>query len=392
MLLERSERPDEPRVDLIDSARALERWRGPWDELAVAAGLPYCSPHWMLSWWEHAAPAGAELRAAVATQGDELLGLAPFFVHHGRGDLAVYRLLGAGKSMPIDPLAKQGWEGRLAPGFAQLLREGWPHPDVVTFDGVPTTSPWPDMLRREWPQSNEPWMHRDVRRPAPTVDTADKSYDEWFASKTRNFRQQMRRAQRQLTQRGAVTRLVTDRAELEPKLESFARLHYRRWVQRGGSNALNPRIEAMLRTAGTALLAQGRFQLWIIEVDGRDVSSHLFVRAGGELSYWLGGFDDEWAAMHPSMVTILAAVEHACATGVERVNLGAGGRPYKYRFADAADVLEWITLVPHKARYPVTRLQLLPRQVTQALSKRLSPETKLRLKSALANRRRPPTP
>ena len=387
-MLEQSERPDEPRLDLLVSARALEPWRAAWDELAVAAGLPYCGPDWMLSWWEHAAPSGAELRVALAARRGELLGLAPFFVEHRRGDLAVYRLLGSGKSMPIELLAKPGWEGRLAPAFAQLLREGRPHPDVITFEGVPTTSPWPDMLRREWPQANEPWMHKDVRRPAPTVDTTEQDFDKWFGSKTRNFRQQMRRAQRQLAQKGASTRLITDPSELDGKLESFARLHYQRWVDRGGSNALNPRIEAMLRAAGPALLPEGRFQLWTIEADGRDVSSHLFVRAGGELSYWLGGFDDDWASMHPSMVTILAAVERACTTGVSRVNLGAGGRPYKYRFADAADALEWITLAPHKARYPVTRLQLLPRQVGHAVSKRLSPEAKLRLKSVLASRRK----
>ena len=392
MLIERSTRPDEPRLEVISSTRDLERWHGAWDHLAIEGGLPYCSPHWMLPWWRNAAPRGAELRILVASKGDELLGLAPFFVHHGRGDLAAYRLLGTGKSMPIEPLAKRGWEGRLAPGFAQLLREGWPHPDVLTFDGIPMTSPWPDMLRREWSQTNEPWMHKDVARPAPTVDVAGKTYDEWFGSKTRNFRQQMRRAQRQLQQKGAVTRLISDVEELQPKLASFARLHHGRWATRGGSNALNPRVEAMLFEAGRAMMARDRFQLWTIEVGGRDISSHIFVRAGGELSYWLGGFDDEWAATHPSMLTILAAVEHACATGVERVNLGAGGRPYKYRFADAADSLEWITIAPRNARYPVTRLQLLPRQVGHAVSKHLSPEAKLRLKTALSTRRRRSAP
>lgn len=388
MLLERSEGPEEPRLDLVTSARGLEPWLEAWDDLAVRSGLPYCSPVWMLSWWEHAAPAEAELRVVVAARGNELLGIAPFFVHSGRGDLARYKLLGAGKSMPIEPLARQGWEGRLAPGFAQLLREAWPHPDVISFDGVPSTSPWPDMLRREWPHPSDPWMHKDVVRPAPTVDVQGKSYEEWFGSKTRNFRQQMRRAQRQLVNKGATIRLVDDAEQLESKLQSFARLHYARWEDRGGSNALNPRIEAMLLDAGRVLVPEGRFQLWVAEVEGLDVSSHLFVRAGGELSYWLGGFDDEWAQMHPSMLTILAAVEHACDTGAERVNLGAGGRPYKYRFADSADSLEWVTLVPHKPRYPVTRLQLLPRQVGHAVSKRLSPETKVKLKSALASRRR----
>lgn len=380
-----------PRFELVISAEGLERWRNGWDALATASGLPYCSPDWMMSWWHNAAPQGAELRVAIAAAGDELLGVAPFFLHYGRGDLAIYRLLGSGKSMPMEILARRGWERRLAPAFARLLREGWPRPDVVSFDGISATSPWPDMLRREWPMSPEPWMYRDVSRPSPTVDVGGKSYDEWFGSKTSNFRQQMRRAQRQLVKRGAVTRLVTDVDELKPKLDEFARLHHLRWVGRGGSNALNRRIEAMLLDAGRRMMDSQRFQLWTIEVDGKDISSHLFVRAGGELSYWLGGFDDEWASTHPAMVTILAAIEHACTTGVQRVNLGAGGRPYKYRFSDGADTLDWVTIAPHKPRYPITRLQLFPRQVGHAIAKHLSPETKLRVKSALSSRRRPPS-
>jgi CelD/BcsL family acetyltransferase involved in cellulose biosynthesis len=343
----------------------------------------------MISWWRNAAPKGAELRVAIAAAGDELLGLAPFFVHYGRGDLVIYRLLGSGKSMPMEILAREGWERNLAPRFAHLLRDGWPRPDVVSFDGISTWSAWPEMLTKEWPQSQEPWLHRDVSRPSPTVHVGGKSYDQWFESKTRNFRQQMRRAQRQLEKRGAVTRLVTDPAELKPKLDEFARLHHQRWVDRGGSNALNRKIEAMLLDAGREMMSSERFQLWTIEVDGKDISSHLFVRAGNELAYWLGGFDDEWASTHPAMVTILAAIEHACETGIQRVNLGAGGRPYKYRFSDAVDTLDWITIAPHKPRYPVTRLQLLPRQVGHAVARRLSPETKQRVKNALGSRRRP---
>ena len=388
MLAERAEL--EPRFQMVVSPLALRKWHGGWDALAVAAGLPYCSPDWMMSWWENAAPSGSELRVAVATDGEELVGIAPFFLKHRRGDLATYRLLGSGKSMPIEPLAKKGWEQRLSAGFARLLWEGWPRPDVITFEGISVTSHWPELFRREWPESHEPWKYTDISRPSPIVTLADRTFEDWFASKTKNFRQQMRRSQRQLEKKGAVSRLVTGVDELDTRLQSFARLHHQRWEGRGGSNALNPSIETMLRDAGRKMIDAGRFQLWTIEVDGRDISSHLFLRAGDELSYWLGGFDSEWGSHHPSMVSILAAIEHGFETGVKRVNLGAGGRPYKYRFSDGADTLDWVTLAPHKARYPVTRLQLLPRQVGRAVSNHLSPETRSRLKSVLKTSRRSP--
>ena len=378
----------EPRLELVVSPLALRRWHKDWDSLAAASGLPYCSPDWMLSWWENAAPEGSELRVAIAHDGTSLLGIAPFFLKYRRGDLATLRLLGSGKSMPIEPIAKDGWVERLGPQFARLLNDAWPRPDVITFEGVSVTSPWPDLFVSEWPGTARPWKYTDVSRPSPFVTTTT-NYEEWFSSKTKNFRQQMRRSQRQLEKKGAVTRLVTDASELDRKLQSFSRLHYLRWDERGGSNALNKNIEAMLLDAGKKMIGDGRFQLWTIEVDGEDISSHLFIRAGHELAYWLGGFDPEWSSHHPSLVTILAAIEHAFSSGVKRVNLGAGGRPYKYRFSDDADTLEWLTLAPHKGRYPVTRLQLLPRQVGHAVSNHLSPEARHKLKTLIRSGRRP---
>ena len=387
MLVERVEQ--EPRLELVVSPLVLRRWHSDWDALAQASGLPYCSPDWMMSWWANAAPAGSELRVAVAHDGQELLGIAPFFVKYRRGDVATFRLLGSGKSMPIEPLAKPGWERRLAPEFARLLCDAWPRPDVLTFEGISVNSPWPELFRTEWPGTQSPWRYRDISRPSPFVTTANGTFEEWFSSKTKNFRQQMRRSQRQLESKGGVSRLITDPSELNAKLESFARLHHERWDQRGGSNALNPSIEAMLREAGRKMIGSERFQLWTIEVDGRDISSHLFIRAGGELAYWLGGFDSAWASHHPSMISILHAIQHGFSTGVKRVNLGAGGRPYKYRFSDDADTLDWLTLAPHKARYPVTRLQLLPRQVGRAVSNHLSAETRSKLKTLMQSSRRP---
>ena len=384
-MVERTEQT--PRFELVVSPLILRRWFRGWDELAVASGLPYCSPDWMMSWWDNAAPEGSELRVAIAHDGQELLGIAPFFIKYRRGDIATMRLLGSGKSMPIEPLAKAGWAERLAPEFARILCDAWPLPDVITFEGISVTSPWPDLLRKEWPGSQRPWRYNDVSRPSPFVTTRG-SFDDWFASKTKNFRQQMRRAQRQLEKKGAVSRLITDVSELDDKLDSFARLHHQRWDKRGGSNALNSNMEAMLNDAGRKMIDKGRFQLWTIEAEGRDISSHLFIRAGDELAYWLGGFDAEWASHHPSMVGILSVVEHAFSTGVKRVNLGAGGRPYKYRFSDDADTLDWLTLAPHKGRYPVTRLQLLPRQVGRAVSNHLSPEARIKLKSLVRSSRR----
>ena len=51
--------------ELIRDVDALDEWRGQWDELAVDAGRPFCSPGWMLAWWSDAAPARSEIAVVI---------------------------------------------------------------------------------------------------------------------------------------------------------------------------------------------------------------------------------------------------------------------------------------------------------------------------------------
>jgi len=81
-------------------------------------------------------------------------------------------------------------------------------------------------------------------------------------------------------------------------------------------------------------------------VEGASISAHLFARAGGTCAYWLGGFDDRWAACRPSVQVLVAAIEAAIESGDEWFELGPGAQQYKYRFADSEESVEWLTLRP----------------------------------------------
>ena len=142
----------------------------------------------------------------------------------------------------------------------------------------------------------------------------------------------------------------------------------------------------MLRDASRELLSSHRFRLWSIEVDGRTISSHIFVGAGGHVSYWLGGFDDAWAEQQPAMQSLLSAIEHAWAVGNEVVDFGHGAQPYKYRFADGDTSVTWMTVVPHNGRYLRSRLHLLPKQSFRDVSNRLPDSYKERLRKVVGGR------
>jgi CelD/BcsL family acetyltransferase involved in cellulose biosynthesis len=221
--------------------------------------------------------------------------------------------------------------------------------------------------------------------PAPVLELGARSgstYEDWFGGRSRNFRQQMRRDRRRLEEEGARFRMTSDVEDLERDVGRFAELHHGRWRGRGGSGSFTPRVHRALVEVGRRLLPSGRFRLWNLETASAPVASHLFLAAGGEVSYWLGGFDERWSSLRPSLQTILVAIEDAWRRGERRMDLGAGGQPYKYRFAESDDVVVWTHVVPPGRRSLVARSLLAVRRGRRELSARLPDRARTAIRAA----------
>ena len=354
--------------------------RSDWSALAKSCARPFCEPAWMLGWWKHVAPAGARLAVISVRDGDRLIGLAPlFFKPQERGPLR-FRSLGVGTFLRAEPLSQKGREAEVAEAIASGSREIARQPGLFSFEGVPTSSAWPELLRGAWTVDKPSRLFVEWAIPAPVLSLHGRTFDEWFSEKSSNFRQQMRRGRRKLEGSGARFRMSTTVDELERDLKAFSTLHHARWDERGGSQALTPEVEKMLSDAGRAMLSDGGFRLWSLEIGDQIVSSHLLLAAGGEVSYWLGGFDERWSASKPSMQVLLAAIEHAWKNGDSRVDLGGGGQDYKYRFTDDREMLRWCTVVPSGLRSQATRVALSTVRMRRKLVARLGPGTQARVR------------
>lgn len=379
------------RARTIDRVTELDSIVSQWDALAVEASEPFCSPAWMLAWWRNVAPADAALRAVVVLDGRELVGIAPMFARRGASGLARYALLASPMSLRAAPLARRGREQEAAAAIAQALAAASPHPDVVTFAGIGSSSSWPSLLQGAWPGPRRPQLFREQAVPAPYVSLEGRSFDEWFASKSPNFRQQIRRRRRQLEAAGAVFRLATT-DEVVRDLRAFAALHHARWRPRGGSGVLDQNVERMLEDVAPVLAANGRMRVFVIDVAGRPISVQIFVGTGGEFSYWLGGFDAAWSAQQPSLQGLVAAIEHAFHAGDGVLDLGGGGPPYKYRLAKEEVLLEWSTLVLPGARFLLARGAVATRKTRRSISKRIPRGTRHRLRRVRSALRRTDRP
>lgn len=366
------------RAELITDLAGLEPIRVGWDALAEQLGRPFSSPAWTLAWWRNAAPTGADLRVVAVVDGDTVAGIAPFFAEGRR-----YRLLASDASLGVEPLAVPSAEREAIQLTATALSGAEPPPDIVELSGIGSGSPWPRLLHETWPGRRRPVLRRELSLPLPVLEPGGRTYEEWFASKSSSFRHQSRRLRRRLVDEGGQFRLAAGGEELAQGLEAFAALHHARWRSRGGSGVLTPGVEAMLPEAARELADQGRLRLWLTEVEGQVIGADVWLAAGGEVSQWLGGFDDAWAHANVSLLSMLAAIEDCFQRGDRRIDLGGGRAELKSRVAESEDALEHYLLLPRGARRPLVSASLLPGRLRRSVAGRLSPQAKTRLKRLL---------
>src|SRR5579883_2391274 len=163
-----------------------------WDRLAQDQGRPFSSPAWILPWWQCvAAPAGRRLRTVLVTDGADVVAVFPVFVQRTRTGLNHYRLLASEMSAGAEPLVRGASLAEVAPLALEQLLASDPALDVLQLEGVRAETGWDDVVRRCWPGPS-PWIDLVRGDPAPYVDFAGATFDDWLASKSTGFRKQMR--------------------------------------------------------------------------------------------------------------------------------------------------------------------------------------------------------
>jgi CelD/BcsL family acetyltransferase involved in cellulose biosynthesis len=363
---------------VTDPARAAEA-AGPWDALAVAAGRPYCAPAWMLAWWRHMAPADARLRVVLVHDGDELAGVLPLQLASERARVPELRMLTAGFTARVEPLAAAGREAEVARSAAAALARL--DPGALVLEGLPGGSPWPELLTAAWPGRGA-WLHEDFTMSIPLARPGTGGAEAWMKGRSRNFRKESGRVLRRIEEAGGAIRR-TDGADARA-VDAALRMYRARWEDRGGGARTGDAATAMLRDAGAELAAGGRCDIWLLEAGEETVGAEVFVRAGAESAAWGGGFLPEWARFAPSVTLMLEAIRHGADEGVERVDLGEGEQPYKRRFTDDVELLRWTTLFPRGRHYARARARVLPRHVrwwARVRAERLPPGVQDRLRA-----------
>ncbi|MBX6366058.1 MAG: GNAT family N-acetyltransferase, partial [Gemmatimonadetes bacterium] len=285
-------RRDEPlRADVLSETAALERLVPDWRALLERCpwATPFQSPEWQLAWWRQFGNDG--LRAVAVRRGDELVGLAPFFVYGFPGEPRRLGLLADGVSdyqdVLLEPRCAQAAR-RLVLARIAALRGEW---DVCELNELRPGSP---LLAPELPATLPPGLRAEtaplgICMSLPTPATAAALH----ARLSSRFRRRLRRADEAVRAAGRADVVMADAATFAELMDALIRLHTRRWTERGepGGVLADPRIQRFLRAAAAGLLEHGRLRLYALRLDGAPIAALLGFADASRLYCYLTGLD-----------------------------------------------------------------------------------------------------
>ena len=335
----------------LEPIHDLASVREEWTALAERAANLFATWEWADSWLR---VYGEDRPLQVTACRDEqglLVGLLPLYLA-SRRPVRTLRFIGHGPADQLGPICAPEDRADVARALLRLLRERRRDWDLLLADRLAPDEGWAGMLGgRE--------VHREE---SPTLLIAGRTFDEFLASRSRNFREQVRRRDRKLRREHEVELRLSDAARLDADLDTLFRLHEARWSE-GESEALTGARERFHRDFARRALERGWLRLWLLEADGEPRAAWYGFRFAQMDWYYQSGRDPEWERQSVGFVLLSHTIRQAFDDGMLEYRLLRGGEDYKGRFASDDRGLETLAL----PRGAIGRAALLAARVARSV-------------------------
>jgi len=304
--------------------------------------------------WERHLGKGRPLALYGCRRADgELAAVLPLYVFSIMS-LRLLRFVGHGPADQLGPICSSADRAAVARALVQLVRTRPSGARALLAERVPGEEDWAQRLGAT----------RLRRESSPVLDIAGRSWDEFLASRSRNFREQARRRERKLQREHRLTfRITTEPAQLDEDFDIFVRLHGLRW---GEQSAFAGARESFHREFAHLALERGWLRLWLLEIDGVPVSAWYGFRFGGVDSYYNAGRDPAWDPHSVGFILLTRTIRAAFEDGMTQYRFLLGDEAYKDRFMDRDPGLDTMLMGP----WPLVRAAALAATGARALPPR----------------------
>lgn len=315
----------------IEPIESLEAARADWDRLAEASGNPFLTWEWAAAWWD--AYGDGELRLFRCCRPDgEVAAVLPMY-RARTGPLRVLRFVGHGPADVQGPICAPADVPAAAAALLRLLEEPAGRCDVLLAERTPVPHRMDELL-------GGTVIDTDANPELRVTVT----WEEFVASGSRNFRDQVRRRERKLFREHAASfRLSDDPERLDDDMTTLFRLHAERWDGES-TTAFAPARERLHRDFARRALERGWLRLWLLEIDGQAVAAWYGFRYGGAEWYYQSGRDPAWERSSVGFVLMAHTIRSALEDGLRVYHLLRGDESYKSRFANADEGLQTVAV------------------------------------------------
>lgn len=331
------------RVYELNQLGQLAPLRDAWHrQLAQTPGYSFFqTPEWLeTAWSNYRLP--QKLRVVVVERDDEPIGIVPFCVRVEERKMGRLRVL----TYPLDDWGTFYGAISADPSFAlnAAIRHvaetprDWDFIDLRWVDdGGPELMAAGEALRAAG------YSFRARPRMEVRICRLTAGWDAYVASRSRNWRREMRRHHEQLEETGGEVKLVRYRpaagrgteAEHLDVYDVCERIAANSWQAEAESRSTlcSPRVRETLRRLHVQAGELGMLDVNILTVGGRPVAYNYNYLADGRILGLRCGFDQTAGLENCGKLLLFKMLEDAAVRGDTEYNFGPGRQPYKDRFA-----------------------------------------------------------
>ena len=328
-------------ADLITELKAIEPFEDRWRELAELRGNAFITPEWFRAWWDHRPASIEPLLVAVRHSDGSLAGVVPFVLDAQRRPRAI-RFAGATWGDRFGLAARLEDESEVAAAAIAAIQEKHLDRYMFDLDHVDVDAAWWRELQRS---SGKRFARVEQQRfEVPYVALEGLDWDAYLATRSRNFRQQLRQRERRLSDGHAVTFRAATAETLELDLAHLFSLHDRRWAEQGTTALKTPGVAGFLRAFAVAASERGWLRLRLLEIDEVPAAAFLGWRVGDVYAFYQSGFDPAWASGSVGTLLMADTLRSAIEEGATEFDMLLGNEPYKKRFTNASREVQTVLL------------------------------------------------
>jgi CelD/BcsL family acetyltransferase involved in cellulose biosynthesis len=314
----------------VERFLALER---EWNDLLKRSKMDtiFLTWQWQKTWWDFFSQE-AQLSIVTVRDGEELIGLAPFYFLPPDERPKTLRLIGGVEvSDYLDIVVASGCEQKVYTALWEFLMHHHDNPwEIIDLHNLPAASPTRKTLPNLARETRGVQVTMEIEDVCPVINLPS-SWDDYLGLLNKKQRHELRRKIRKANNEATVHwYYVQDEKALGTEIAQFIELHGRSGRQK--EVFMDQRMQSFFRAMAHSALEEGWLRLSFILINDVKTATMLCFDYIDSFLVYNSGYDPQlYASLSTGTVLLAYCIQDAIEKGCSTFDFLRGDEEYKYR-------------------------------------------------------------